>query len=108
MMTYRGYPAAIEYDDGSRFFYGHVLGTRDTIGFEGRSVDELEAALHRAVDEYLSACKDAGREPDRAYSGTIFIRTDPDTHRRVEASAAASGQSINQWAQAALLERLGE
>lgn len=107
MMTYRSYPAAIEYDGSSRLFYGHVLGTRDTIGFEGCSVDELEGSFHRAIDEYLKACQEAGREPDRAYSGTIFIRTDPDTHRRVEASAAASGQSINQWAQAALMERLG-
>ncbi|MDA0313398.1 MAG: type II toxin-antitoxin system HicB family antitoxin [Gemmatimonadetes bacterium] len=106
MMTYRGYPASIEYDAESRHFYGEVVGTVDTIGFEGTSVEELEASFERVIDEYLQMCAEDGREPDRPYSGSIFIRTDPGTHRAVEAAAKASGQSINQWAQAALVEKL--
>jgi len=42
----------------------------------------------------------------RPYSGSIFVRTDPAIHRAVDAAARASGQSINQWAQAALMEKL--
>ena len=107
MMTYRGYPASIEYDAESGHFYGEVIGTMDTIGFEGTSVAELEASLQRVVDEYLRLCEEEGREPDRPYSGSIFIRTDPSTHRAVDAAAKAAGQSINQWAQSALMEKLG-
>lgn len=82
------------------------MGTADTIGFEGTSVEELEQSFQRVIDEYLTICEEEGREPDRPYSGSIFIRTDPATHRAVEAAARASGLSINQRAQAAMAEKL--
>lgn len=106
MKAYRGYTASIEYDAQDEYFYGEVLGTRDVIGFEGRSVEELATSFRRAVDEYLKACEEKGREPDRPYSGTIFIRTDPETHRAVDAAAKRAGESINQWAERALRDRL--
>ena len=106
MLTYRGYSASVEFEPDDRRFFGTVLGLNDVIAFEGVSVDELEASFHRAVDEYLAACEGEGRAPEKAYSGTIYVRTDPETHRRVSLAAASAGRSTNQWAQEALLARL--
>ena len=42
---------------------GHFLGTYDDVYFEGSSVQELRAAFHEAVDDYLAYCEETGREP---------------------------------------------
>ena len=49
-----GYSAHIEFDEGDRIFVGHLAGIRDIVGFHGSSVDELEAAFHESVDDYLA------------------------------------------------------
>lgn len=108
MMNYKGYVGAVEFDADDRMFYGKVVGLNDVIGFEGSSVEELESSFHRAVDGYLAVCQEAGRDPEKTYSGTIYIRTDPDMHKRVDRAASLSNQSINQWVQLALLHHLDE
>ena len=75
-MFYKGYSARIEFDDVDRIFVGHVTGIRDVVGFHGSSVDELEAAFHEAVNDYLAHC----------------------------AAAQVAGISLNQWATRALDE----
>jgi len=32
---------------------GHIVGTRDIVSFHGNTVEELESALHDAVEHYL-------------------------------------------------------
>lgn len=105
-MDYKGYLGFVEFDSDDRIFYGKVIGLNDVIGFEGCSVEELESSFHRAVDTYLAVCEETGREPEKTYSGTIYIRTDPDVHKRVDRAASVSNQSINQWVQLALLNYL--
>src|SRR5207244_1414077 len=41
MMEYQGYVGRVEYDAEGDTFHGEVVGTRDVITFEGRSVEEL-------------------------------------------------------------------
>ena len=55
-MFYKGYSARIDFDDEDRIFVGHLAGIRDIVGFHGSSVDDLEAAFHEAVDDYLAHC----------------------------------------------------
>jgi len=105
-MDYKGYLGVVEFDAEDRMFYGKVIGLTDVIGFEGSSVEELESSFHRAVDTYLAVCEEEGREPEKTYSGTIYVRTDPEVHRRVDRAATLSNQSINQWVQHALVEYL--
>jgi predicted HicB family RNase H-like nuclease len=97
-MTYAGYSARIEYDPEDRIFVGHLAGIRDIVGFHGSTVDELEAAFHEAVDDYLAACKKLGQSPERPASGRLMLRIDPATHAAALRAAELSGRSLNQWA----------
>jgi predicted HicB family RNase H-like nuclease len=68
MMEYKGYVAVFEFDPTVDAFHGEVANTVDTITFEGRSVDELRAAFHESVDDYLELCEREGRRPDHPYA----------------------------------------
>jgi predicted HicB family RNase H-like nuclease len=106
MMNYKGYVGVVEFDAEDRMFYGKVIGLNDVIGFEGSSVEGLETSFHRAVDAYLDVCEEMGRAPEKTYSGTIYVRTDPEVHKRVDRAATMSNTSINQWVKLALLSYL--
>ena len=105
MLTYKGYVGVAEFDAEDLMLYGKVIGLKDVIGFEGSSVEELEASFHRAVDGYLEFCEEDGVQPEKPYSGNILIRTDPETHREVIHAAAAAHMSMNQWVEKMLKER---
>jgi len=102
VMTYKGYSARVEYDAEDRIFVGHLAGIRDTVGFHGTSVDELEQAFHEAVDDYLDACEKLGQEPNRPASGKMMLRIPPEIHHAAIVAAETSGKSLNQWATEAL------
>lgn len=55
-MEYKGYRGTISYCSEDRILYGKVLGTKDSISYEGESVSELESDFHAAVDDYLEVC----------------------------------------------------
>src|SRR5690606_9741 len=69
MMEYKGYRARVEFDDEAELFHGEVIGTRDVITFQGRSVEELKTAFADSVDDYLEFCASQGKAPDKPYSG---------------------------------------
>lgn len=97
-MTYKGYAARIEFDAADRIFVGHVAGIRDTVGFHGASVDELEQAFREAVDDYVRACEQLGQRPERPASGKLMLRVPPAVHAGALRSAELEGLSLNQWA----------
>ncbi len=98
MMEYKGYIARIEYDEEDRIFVGHLDGITDIVGFHGASVDELEAAFHESVDDYLAISEETGRPAQRPYSGNLTLRIRPDIHAAVATASQVQGKSINQWA----------
>lgn len=59
-MTYKGYAARIEYDDG--IFTGRIAGIRDGVGFHADTVEGLRDAFHEAVEDYVEACAKIGKE----------------------------------------------
>lgn len=97
VMSYKGYRARVEYDDDDGIFFGRIAGINDGIGFHAETVDNLRAAFHEAVDDYLETCAKVGKEPDREYSGKVMLRLDPELHARIAKSAELAGMSINQW-----------
>lgn len=97
-MTYKGYAARVEFDAEDHIFVGHIIGTRDIIGFHGETVSELENSFKEAVDDYLEACATLGQQPNKPYSGKLLIRVSAEIHASVAAAAAAAGKSLNQWA----------
>lgn len=96
-LSYKGYAARVEYDPDDRLFVGHLAGIRDIVGFHGRTVDELEAAFHEAVDDYLTACRKLKQKPERPTSGKILLRVPPELHAEAIRAAELAGKSLNQW-----------
>jgi predicted HicB family RNase H-like nuclease len=97
MMNYKGYAAKVEFDDEAMIFHGEVIGIRDVVTFQGKSIKEIERAFHDSVDDYLDLCKERGEAPDKPFSGRFVVRVSPEIHRKVYVSAKKSGQSINAW-----------
>jgi predicted HicB family RNase H-like nuclease len=98
MMEYKGYSAGpIDFDAEDNTFSGTVAGLRDVIHFEGSTAKELTRSFRESIDAYLAVCSEAGRDPDRPFSGKILVRTEPALHRKAALRAAAEGVSLSQW-----------
>jgi predicted HicB family RNase H-like nuclease len=97
MIDYKGYTGVFDFDPELKLFAGHVIDLSDEIYFEGESVDELEASMHRAVDHYLKVCEARGEEPARPFSGKLNVRLGSELHRAAAVAAAAEGRSLNTW-----------
>jgi predicted HicB family RNase H-like nuclease len=97
MMEYKGYFGKVEFDDEASIFHGEIVGTRDVITFQGKSVTELKKAFRESVDDYLAFCAQRGEKPDKPFSGQFVTRLSPDLHRRASAAASADGKSLNAW-----------
>jgi predicted HicB family RNase H-like nuclease len=106
-MSYQGYTAKIAYDDDDGIFFGQLAGIRDGVSFHGSSVEELKGAFEDAVDDYIETCARIGKEPQRAYSGQLMFRIDPEIHRRAALAAELAGKSLNQFAEDALSRAAG-
>ena len=96
-MTYKGYSARIEYDDGDEIFFGRVAGIRDGVGFHADTVRGLRKAFREAVEDYIETCARIGKKPQKAFSGQVMFRVSPEVHRKAALAAELSGKSLNQW-----------
>ena len=101
-MTHLGYCARVEYDDEDGIFVGRIAGIRDGVGFHADSVAELREAFHDAVEDYLETCASIGKEPQKAFSGQMMFRVNPELHRKAAIAAELAGKSLNQWAEEVL------
>jgi len=108
MMTYKGYSGQVEFDDEADILHGRVIGIKDVITFEGRTVDDIRVAFHDSVDDYLEFCQELGQEPDKPFSGKLPFRTSPERHRRIYLAAKKAGESINSWMDDVLSEAADE
>ena len=97
ILTYKGYQGSFEYDPEADIFHGDVLHINDIITFQGRSIDELKAALTESVEVYLEYCKKKGRSPEKPFSGTFNVRLTPEIHQQIAMRAAEAGVSLNKW-----------
>ena len=104
MMEYKGYTAAVEFDESVGRLHGRVVnsGAYPIATFEATDVKGIRREFHRSIDEYLQSCKEDGVEPRKPYSGKLHVRLGPDLHQRVARSAAESGLSLNRWIMQAL------
>ena len=107
VMSYKGYLARIDYDDEDGIITGRLAGIRDGVGFHADTVEGLRAAFHEAVEDYLEMCARIGKEPQRAYSGQMMFRVNPEVHRRAALAAELAGKSLNQWAEEVLGKAAG-
>ena len=97
MMKYKGYIGHVEYDDEAKIFHGKVVGLKDIITFQGKSVKELEQAFEDSVNDYLAFCKKRGEKPEKTFSGTFNLRIPPDLHAKLAFQARTMGVSLNNY-----------
>jgi predicted HicB family RNase H-like nuclease len=95
MMKYKGYFGEITYDDEAKIFHGEVIGLKDIITFQGRSVNELKKAFHDSINDYLAWCEERDEQPEKTYSGKLHIRMNPNLHAHLAIEAAQQGISLN-------------
>ena len=94
-MKYKGYTGVVEFDEESVTLFGHVIGLRDGITFQGDSVAEIIQAFHDSVDDYLEFCAERGESPEKPFSGQFVLRIDPQLHRAMSHAAEERGVSLN-------------
>jgi len=65
MMVYRGYVAAVEFDDSIDVLHGRIVNSGPyPIGtFEATDATQLRREFERSVDEYLGSCEEEGVKP---------------------------------------------
>jgi predicted HicB family RNase H-like nuclease len=95
MMKHKGYTGDAWIDHEAGVIRGRVIGTRDVITFQGKSVEEARAEFVTSVDDYLAYCVERGEKPEKPFSGKVLLRLDPNLHRELSAIAEKSGKSIN-------------
>jgi predicted HicB family RNase H-like nuclease len=93
----------MEYDAEDHILVGQLLGIRDLVIFHGETVAGFETAFRQSVDDYIANCAALGRNPEKPASGRLMLRVPPAVHCAALAAARANGQSLNQWAAAAIL-----
>ena len=95
MMKYKNYVGKVEFDAEAGLLHGEVVGIRDVVTFQGKSINEIKRAFRQSVDDYLNFCRERGEDPDKPCSGKFVVRVGSNLHRRLEVFARVSGKSLN-------------
>ena len=97
MLKYQKYVATVELDSEEGLFHGEIINLSDVVTFQGRSIDELQQAFKESVEDYLEACAEFGKEPEKPFTGKFIVRIQPEVHRAVVMAAKAANKSLNAW-----------
>jgi predicted HicB family RNase H-like nuclease len=108
MIKYKRYTRRVEFDADAKILHGEVVGIRDVVTFQGRSIKEVEKAFRESFDDYLAFCKERREEPNKPCSGQFVVRIDSDLHRKANMIASATGKSLNTFVAEALAKRVEE
>lgn len=65
---------------------------------------EIESPLLWAARDFPERI---GKEPQKAYSGQMMFRVDPEVHRKAALAAELAGKSLNAWAEEVLEKAAG-
>lgn len=101
-MTINGYQAVISFDSDIQMFRGEFVGLNGGADFYAKDVEGLRREGEISLRVFLEACAQDGVDPHKHFSGKFSLRVAPELHEAAAIAAAASGQSINQWAAEAI------
>lgn len=57
LVEYKGFRATIGFDQKDKRYVGHVVGLKDSVNFQGKSIDKAEKEFHNAIENYLEISK---------------------------------------------------
>lgn len=95
LIEYKGSVGSVEFSPEDELFYRKVQGIRALISYEGTNAAALAQDFHGAVEEYLALCREAGREPERAYKGSFNVRISPELHKKIALYAMEHNVTLN-------------
>ena len=107
-MEYKGYIAAIEYDESVGLLHGRVInaGTSPVATFEASGVEGLKHEFHTSIDQYLTLCEERGIEPQKPFSGKVLLDLGAGLHRKVTLASMDDGMTLNTWIKKVLEEKV--
>ena len=107
-LKYKGYTGSVEFSAADDCLHGKVLGmTKDSITYEGKTVNELKTDFQNAVDSYIEGCQELGITPRKPYSGVLNIRIPSEIHEKVALLAMQQGMTVNALIRNAITQRVG-
>ena len=106
VMEYKDFIGSVHYSAEDEVFYGKIEGIDDSVGFEGKSVEELKSSFHEAVEDYLELCNVNNKQPQKTYKGSFNIRISPDLHYKATQQALIRGMSLNQFIESAIEDKV--
>ena len=84
LLEHKGYQGTIEYSIEDNLLYGKVLGIRGLISYEGENLATLKKDFADAIDDYLLACEQEGKEPMKPYCGILDTKISPELHKQLK------------------------
>ena len=97
VLKYKNYWAVVEYSAEDGILHGRIDGISDLVTFECESVKEVQKEFESAVDDYEAFCKEVGKEPEKAFSGSFNVRIAPELHRKISIEAAKQKITLNKF-----------
>ncbi len=97
IIEYKDYIGEFKYDSDDDIFTGIIVNINDVVTFCDRSIDELKQALKDYVEDYIETCKETGDDPEKPFSGTVYIRMNPNLHRKLATAAKINRMSVNKF-----------
>jgi predicted HicB family RNase H-like nuclease len=95
-LKYKGYIGSVEYSEADNCLCGKVLGmSKDSITYEGNSIDELRKDFQTGIESYLEGCKEIGIVPRKGFNGVLSIRIPSEIHCRLATIAEKNNTTIN-------------
>jgi len=95
-LKYKGYSGTVEYSEEDNCLFGKAIGmNKNSITYEGNTIEELKADFEAGIDLYLESCEERGVKPQKPYSGSLNIRIPSELHSQLALKAQISGRSIN-------------
>jgi predicted HicB family RNase H-like nuclease len=106
MFQYKGYIGDIIYDADERVFVGKVLNADEPITFRVTEENRIQQTFQKSIDDFLDWCRREGIQPKKPYSGRLFLRISPELHQRIATVALKLNQSLNQFVEGAIEEKV--
>ena len=80
-MYYKGYIGSIEHSEEDPVIFGHVLGIKALISYDGETPDDLASCFRMMVDDYLACCEEEGIDPEKTDINKAGIFTPSEPYR---------------------------
>jgi predicted HicB family RNase H-like nuclease len=95
-LKYKNYLGSVEYSEAANCLCGEVLGMpKDSITYEGNSIDELQEDFQAGIESYLEGCKEMGIAPRKGFNGVLNVRIPSEIHCRLAMIAEKNNTTIN-------------